>query len=105
MGVDLVMTFKKSINIIKFKIFIEELRRKYFFADLCLYLDNLSVHKSNDVQERMAELGIKCIFAPVYSPDFNPIEFVFSIVKREIKSERLKAILHQEKINLKEVIH
>ena len=92
-GVDLVMTFKKSVNITKFKIYIEELRRKYFFDDLCLYFDNLSVHRSNDVKERLEELGIKYIFAPVYSPDLNPIEFVFSIVKREIKKERLKAIL------------
>ena len=104
-GVDLVMTFKKSVNITKFKIYIEELRRKYFFDDLCLYFDNLSVHRSNDVKERLEELGIKYIFAPVYSPELNPIEFVFSIVKREIKKERLKAILYDHKIDLYEVIH
>ena len=49
-GVDLVMTYDKSVNIQKFKIFLEELRRKYFFDDLCIYIDNLSVHTSNDVR-------------------------------------------------------
>ena len=48
-GVDMVMTFEKSINIPKFKIFLEELRRKFFFDDLCIYLDNLSVHTSGAV--------------------------------------------------------
>ena len=105
MGLDLVMTFQKSVNITKFKTYLEELRRKDFFDDLCLYFDNLSVHRSKDVKERLEELGIRYIFAPVYSPDFNPTEFVFSIVKREIKKERLKAILHEKSIDLNKVVH
>ena len=75
------MTYDKSINIEKFKIYLEELRRKYFFDDLCIYMDNLSVHISNAIKERLEELSIKCIYAPVYSPEFNPIESCFSVAK------------------------
>ena len=32
-GVDLAMTFNNSVNIEKFKVFIEELRARYFFDD------------------------------------------------------------------------
>ena len=81
MGVDLVMIFKKSINITKFKIFIEELRSKYVFEDICIYMDNLSVHRSKAIKDLLEELSIPYIFSPIYSPDFNPIKSVFSIVK------------------------
>ena len=77
-GVDMLMTFETSVNILKFKIFIEELRTKYFYDDICIYMDNLSVHRSRAVKERLDELSIAYVFGPPYSPDFNPIESVFS---------------------------
>ena len=80
-GVDLVMTFKNSVDMPKFKIYIEELRAKYFFDDICIYMDNLSVHRSLAVRERLDELSIAYIYSPPYSPDFNGIESVFSILK------------------------
>ena len=77
-GVDMLMTFETSVNILKFKIFIEELRTKYFYDDICIYMDNLSVHICKTVKERLDELSIAYVFGPPYSPDFNPIESVFS---------------------------
>ena len=56
-------------------------------------MDNLAVHRSNEVKERMEELSIPFIFSPPYSPDYNPIESVFSMFKRELKKRRLTAIL------------
>ena len=79
---DLVMQFYDSINIDKFKIYIEELRARYFFDDICIYFDNLSVHISNAIKERLDELSIAYIYSPVYSPDLNAVEFVFSMAKR-----------------------
>ena len=84
-GVDLVMQFKDSINKEKFKIFLDNLRAKYFFDDICIYMDNLSVHKSKDVMERLDELSIGHVFCPIYSPDLNPIENIFSMAKAYIK--------------------
>ena len=57
-------------------------------------MDNLSVHKSREVRERMDELSIAYIFAPAYSPEYNPIEAVFSIFKNYIKRQRLAAIVN-----------
>ena len=97
------MLFNDSVNIQKFKFFIEELRAKYFYADLCVYLDNLSVHVSKAVKERLDELNIAYIYSPIYSPDFNGIESVFSIAKRYIKQERLRAVMLENEIDLKQV--
>ena len=83
------MTFQHSVNISKFKTYIEELRNKYFFDDICIYMDNLSVHRSRVTRERLDELSIKYIFNPPYSPEYNPIESVFSIFKHNLKKDRL----------------
>ena len=97
------MLFDDSVNIEKFKFFIEELRAKYFYSDICLYLNNLSVHVAKAVKERLDDLSIAYIYSPIYSPDYNGIESVFSIAKRYIKQERLKAIMHENEIDLKQV--
>ena len=104
-GVDIVMTFNSSINKQKFKCFLEELRRRYFLENLCIYLDNLSVHTSKEIRERMDELSIKYIFNPIYSPDFNPIETIFSIAKGKVKRKRLEAIIKEEKVNVNDLIY
>ena len=95
-GVDLAITFDNSVNIPKFKIYLEELRARYFFDDLCIYFDNLSVHRSLEVRNRLDELSIAYVYSPPYSPDFNGIESVFSIFKNQLKKERIKAIIRKE---------
>ena len=67
-------------------------------------MDNLSVHRSRDVKERMDELSIPYIFSPPYSPDYNPIELVFSIFKSEMKKKRLTAILQGRPFNVEKNI-
>jgi transposase len=94
------MTFQKSVNIPKFKVWLDELRSRHFFDDICIVMDNLAVHHSRAVVERMDELGIEYIFTPAYSPDLNPIEFVFSQFKGRLKKDRFFAIQHGLPLNL-----
>jgi transposase len=77
-GINLIMTFPKSINAKKFKVFLEELRNKYPFNNMVLVLDNLSLHKSKLSVERMNELGFRHCWTPPYSPEYNGIEEVWS---------------------------
>ena len=55
-------------------------------------MDNLSVHRSRDVKERLEELGMPAIFNAAYSCQNNPIEHVFSVVKHFFKKARLECI-------------
>lgn len=48
-------------------------------------LDNLSSHKSDAVREAIEEAGAELLFLPPYSPDLNPIEQVFSKLKRALR--------------------
>ena len=53
-------------------------------------MDNLRVHTSVKVKELMDELDIVPMYAPVYEPEYNPIELVFSQMKAMMKRLRLQ---------------
>ena len=99
------MQFEKSVNIEKFKLWLDELRARYFFDDICLVMDNLRVHHSNAAIERIDELGFEYIFTPPYSPDANPIESVFSIFKGQLKKERIKGIIQGRTVQIPQLIN
>lgn len=49
-------------------------------------MDNLSPHKSRGVQEAIEARGARVRYLPPYSPDFNPIEPMWSKVKQHLRS-------------------
>ena len=49
-------------------------------------LDNLATHKVAGVQEAITAAGARLEYLPPYSPDFNPIENLWSKVKQGMKS-------------------
>jgi transposase len=49
-------------------------------------LDNLATHKVAGVQEAIEAVGARVEYLPPYSPDFNPIENLWSKVKQFLKS-------------------
>ena len=44
-------------------------------------MDNLSAHTSKKSKDAMKTLGFRFIYNVAYSPNWNPIEFVFSKIK------------------------
>lgn len=50
-----------------------------------LVMDNASWHNKERLQQLCADAGVKLLFLPPYSPDFNPIEEFFSELKAYIK--------------------
>ena len=47
-----------------------------------ILLDNAAIHKTKLIKQTALQLGIELLYVPPYSPWFNPIEGVFSIIKR-----------------------
>jgi len=45
-------------------------------------VDNFSSHKSKLVKQRANDLDIYLVYMPPYSPDLNPIEFIWKSIKR-----------------------
>jgi transposase len=48
-------------------------------------MDNLPAHKRPAVQEMIQAAGCQLWFLPPYSPDFNPIEMMWSKIKQLIR--------------------
>jgi len=48
-------------------------------------MDNLSPHKSEPTLELITQAGAQVRFLPAYSPDFNPIEKMWSKVKADLR--------------------
>jgi transposase len=49
-------------------------------------LDNLATHKSRGVRDALAAVGARLLYLPPYSPDFNPIEPMWSKIKQTLRS-------------------
>jgi len=49
-------------------------------------MDNLSPHKNDDTLALIEQAGATVAFLPAYSPDFNPIEPMWSKVKQSLRS-------------------
>ena len=54
--------------------------------DDVVVMDNLATHKVAGVREAIEATGARLEYLPPYSPDFNPIELMWSKVKQELKS-------------------
>lgn len=49
-------------------------------------MDNLATHKVRGVQQAIEATGARLRYLPPYSPDFNPIENMWSKVKQILRS-------------------
>jgi transposase len=57
--------------------------------------DNATFHKSPRIAEAFEQAGVRLLFLPPYSPDLNPIEQFWSVLKAKVR--RLKdEVLHIE---------
>jgi len=75
---------KSSVNSTIFINFLEQLFVKLDEANITrawLVLDNCTIHKTREVQDKVQERNHTIIFLSPYSPMLNPIEKVFSKIK------------------------
>ncbi len=49
-------------------------------------MDNLATHKVRGVREAIEAAGARLLYLPPYSPDFNPIENMWSKIKQTLRS-------------------
>lgn len=72
----------KPYNSINFYEFIITLLPKLPSTVKYLLMDNVSFHRSKVLRNLLEESNIQILFIPPYSPQYNPIEEVFSDLKR-----------------------
>jgi transposase len=57
-----------------------------------LVLDNLPAHKSPSVREAVEAVVARLFYLPPYSPDYNPIENMWSKVKSYLRSAAARTV-------------
>jgi transposase len=54
--------------------------------DDVVIMDNLATHKMAGVGQAIETVGARLMYLPPYSPDFNPIETMWSKIKQILRS-------------------
>jgi len=73
-----------------FRAYVEHVLIPSLRADDIVILDNLSAHKDKASLEMIEEAGAQVRFLPPYSPDFNPIEKMWSKVKQLLRGMKAR---------------
>ena len=81
-GIEHFKIYDHNITTSSFLSFMQFLNNK--FHDHYFLMDNVSFHKSKLITNSLTNNN-KIIYIPPYSPQFNPIEEVFSFIKNKIK--------------------
>jgi transposase len=80
--------------------FFREIRLHNPEKEIVLILDNFRSHWAKDLLKCAEECGIRLVFLPPYSPDLNPIEFIWKSIKRVISHSFVKDLRYIKKIIL-----
>ncbi len=65
-----------------------------------IIMDNYIIHKSKETQRLIESVGCKILFLPPYSPDLNPIENYWAVIKSRIKKLKSTCKDFQKAIDL-----
>ena len=60
--------------------------------DPIVVLDNSKTHHADITIKKAKQLDITLVFLPPYSPDLNPIEFIWKSVRKEILKEFIESV-------------
>jgi transposase len=75
----------KNVNGEIFLKFIKELTEKY--QNKIFLMDNVNFHRNKIIREIIEKSNNEILFIPPYSPEFNPIEKLFSVFKNYINKK------------------
>lgn len=84
--------------------FFEEIRLQNPEKEIVLILDNFRSHRAKASVKCAGDCNIKLIFLPPYSPDLNPIEFIWKSIKRIISRSFIKNLEYMKQIIYKNFI-
>jgi transposase len=75
-----------------FRTYIREILAPQLRTGDVVVMDNLTPHKAPGVREAIESVGAELRYLPPYSPDFNPIENMWSKVKGKLRSLAARSI-------------
>ena len=91
-GLTAPMVVDGAINGELFLAYVEQILLPTLREGDVVVMDNLSSHKVAGVEKAIQSVGAKVVYLPPYSPDFNPIENVFSKLKTMLRKLKLRTM-------------
>jgi transposase len=85
-GVAAALVFEGATDAAAFETYVEGVLVPALRPGDVVLLDNLSSHKGARVVSLIEAAGARVVFLPPYSPDFNPIEKMWSKVKAALRA-------------------
>jgi transposase len=76
-----VMTVNGSLDGNGFKTFIERCLIPTLWKGAAVIMDNVPIHKVEEIEPLINSVGARVLYQSPYSPDFNPIELLWSQLK------------------------
>lgn len=90
MGFDSIIckyVFPKAMDEKRWRLFVEEHLLKALPPARIVFFDNLKIHKDEQALEMINKAGHAVQFTPPYSPECNPIEYMFSKLKTLVRKQ------------------
>ena len=85
-GVKAPMVIDGAMDSLVFRGYVERVLVPTLHQSDIVVMDNLSPHKAPGVREAIEAIGASLLYLPPYSPDFNPIEAMWSKAKQSLRS-------------------
>ena len=82
------MVLDGPMDRICFEAYVEQVLIPTLGPGTIVVMDNLAAHKSSAIVQRLHAVGAQLWYLPSYSPDFNPIEMMWSKVKATLRSAK-----------------
>lgn len=89
-GASATMTVAGAVDTAVFNVYVEQVLRPTIAVGDILEFDNLSAHRASCLARVAAECGASVLWLPPYSPDFSPIELMWSKVKAALRAAKAR---------------
>lgn len=91
------MIVEGPVDTVVFNAYVEEVLRPTLEEGDIVVLDNLSAHRASVIEEVAQECGAQVIWLSPYSPDFSPIELMWSKIKAALRAAKARTEEELEK--------
>lgn len=80
--------------------FLQTIREMNPGNDIVIILDNFRSHHANITRQYAEKNNIKLVYLPPYSPDLNPIEYIWKSIRRIISRTFIQDLDHLKQVIL-----
>jgi transposase len=89
-GVGATMSVEGAVDTLVFDTYVERVLQPTIKAGDVLVLDNLTAHKASRIEEVARECRATVIWLSPYSPDYSPIELMWSKIKAAMRAAKAR---------------